>query len=103
MKLVEAFQGSFGDLVLYFAVTSQTALAALNNSSQNVFLFGDYQDAMVENEPFMYHSHISFYLNCGMLTPLECIHAAQDAYKQHQAPLNAVEGLSGKYLDGVSL
>ena len=74
------------------AVTHKQALAALKQFiSERLSLFGDYQDAMVENEPFMYHSHISFYLNC-VLTPLECIHAAQDAYKQHQAPLNAVEG-----------
>lgn len=95
MKLVEThFKDHFGDLEpFYFAVTRKQALVALQQFiSERLSLFGDYQDAMVENEPFMYHSHISFYLNCGMLTPLECIHAAQDAYTQHQAPLNAVEG-----------
>jgi deoxyribodipyrimidine photolyase-related protein len=40
----------------------------------------------------MYHSHISFYLNCGLLLPLECVHATEKAYHSGQAPLNAVEG-----------
>jgi deoxyribodipyrimidine photolyase-related protein len=40
----------------------------------------------------MYHSHISFYLNCGLLLPLECVKAAETAYHQEKAPLNAVEG-----------
>jgi len=40
----------------------------------------------------MYHSHISFYINCGLLLPLECIKAAQKSYLDGKAPLNAVEG-----------
>lgn len=27
---------------------------------------------MIEGEPWIYHSHLSFYLNCGLLDPLEC-------------------------------
>ena len=59
---------------------------------QRLASFGDYQDAMMEGEPWMYHSHISFYLNCGLLLPLECIEAAEQAYHKGTAPLNAVEG-----------
>ena len=47
---------------------------------------------MIESEPWMFHSHISFYLNCGLLLPLECVAAAEAAYYKGQAPLNAVEG-----------
>ena len=47
---------------------------------------------MVQGEPWMYHAHISFYLNCGLLLPLECVGAAETAYHQGKAPLNAVEG-----------
>jgi deoxyribodipyrimidine photolyase-related protein len=54
--------------------------------------FGTYQDAMVQGEAWMYHSHISFYINIGLLNPLECIHAAEKAYHEDNAPLNAVEG-----------
>ena len=40
----------------------------------------------------MYHSHISFYLNCGLLLPMECIQSAENAYAGGHAPINAVEG-----------
>ena len=47
---------------------------------------------MVLNEPWMYHSHIGFYLNAGLLLPAEVITAAQTAYHSGHAPLNSVEG-----------
>ena len=40
----------------------------------------------------MYHAHIGLYLNAGLLMPLEVIQAAEAAYQQGFAPLNAVEG-----------
>ena len=95
MSLVaEYFPDHFGDLEpFYFGVTRMEALEALNLFiTQRLLNFGDYQDAMIEGEPWMYHSHISFYLNCGLLLPLECVRAAEKAYKTGKAPLNAVEG-----------
>ena len=47
---------------------------------------------MLHEEPWMFHAHISFYLNLGLLTPKECIAQAQAAYHDQKAPLNAVEG-----------
>jgi deoxyribodipyrimidine photolyase-related protein len=47
---------------------------------------------MLQGEPWLYHSHISFYLNCGLLEPLEVVQKAEAAYYSGQAPLNAVEG-----------
>lgn len=95
MDLVaERFPDHFGDLQpFHFAVTRDQALQALTLFiEQRLSHFGEYQDAMLEGEPWMYHSHISFYLNCGLLLPLECIQAAEQAWHQGQAPLNAVEG-----------
>jgi deoxyribodipyrimidine photolyase-related protein len=88
------FKDHFGDLeTFYFAVTRDDALLVLEQFiEQRLIHFGDYQDAMVQGEPWVYHSHISFYLNCGLLGPLECVKAAQNAYQKGQAPLNAVEG-----------
>ena len=54
--------------------------------------FGHYQDAMIQGEPFMYHAHIGFYLNIGLLDPLAIIQRAEAAYHAGDAPLNAVEG-----------
>ena len=54
--------------------------------------FGTYQDAMWTGEPYLYHSRLSAALNLKLLDPREAIHAAEDAYVQGHAPLNAVEG-----------
>jgi deoxyribodipyrimidine photolyase-related protein len=88
------FPEHFGDLEpFYFAVTRKQALKVLQQFiEQRLSYFGDYQDAMLEGEPWMYHSHISFYLNCGLLLPLECVRSAEEAYYKGIAPLNAVEG-----------
>ena len=95
ITLVENFCGDhFGDIEpFYFAVTRIEALKVLEHFiTQRLPFFGDYQDAMIQGEPWMYHSHISFYLNSGLLLPLECVKAAEKAYFQGNAPLNAVEG-----------
>ncbi|MEJ6752640.1 MAG: cryptochrome/photolyase family protein [Amylibacter sp.] len=95
IKLVDQnFKDHFGDLLPFnFAVTRQQALIILDEFiDKRLGMFGDFQDAMIEGEPWMFHSHISFYLNCGLLTPLECIKAVESAFYDHRAPLNAVEG-----------
>lgn len=95
LKLVEAeFSDHFGVLHPFpFAVTRAQALVVLEEFiSDRLPQFGDFQDAMVQNEPWMFHSHISFYLNCGLLDPLECIKAAEKAYYHGASPLNATEG-----------
>ncbi len=90
----EFFPDHFGDVEpFHFAVTRPQALDALDQFvRQRLSNFGDYQDAMVQGEPWMYHSHLSFYINCGLLLPLECVKAAEAAYDAGDAPLNAVEG-----------
>lgn len=54
--------------------------------------FGDYEDAMLTEEPVLFHSLISPFLNVGLLCPLECVRAVEERWKQKKAPLNAVEG-----------
>ncbi len=95
IKLVsDKFNHHFGDIEpFFFAVTRDQALYALNKFiEERLSNFGDYQDAMIQGEPWLFHSHLSFYINCGLLLPLECIKAAEDAYNDKRAPLNAVEG-----------
>lgn len=95
MELVASrFSDHFGDLEpFYFAVTREKALKVLKNFiAERLPHFGDFQDAMLEGQPWMYHSHISFYLNCGLLNPLEVVREAERAYREGRAPLNAAEG-----------
>ncbi|WP_420478543.1 cryptochrome/photolyase family protein [Brevundimonas sp. FT23028] len=54
--------------------------------------FGDWQDAMLEGEPWMWHALISTSLNLGLLDPLETCRRAEGAWISGKAPLNAVEG-----------
>ncbi|MEC8262742.1 MAG: cryptochrome/photolyase family protein, partial [Pseudomonadota bacterium] len=84
----------FGDLADFgFAVTRAQALEVLDHFiAERLPLFGTYQDAMIEDEPWMYHSHIGFYLNAGLILPIEAVRAAEAAWATGHAPLNAVEG-----------
>jgi deoxyribodipyrimidine photolyase-related protein len=42
--------------------------------------FGDYQDAMLDGDRFLYHAVISMYLNAGLLGPGRSASAAVEAY-----------------------
>lgn len=90
----EKCKSHFGSLDEFgFAVTREQALSVLDDFMANRLpLFGTFQDAMIADEPWMYHSHIGFYLNCGLLSPAEAIAAAEQAYHNGDAPLNAAEG-----------
>ena len=95
LALVEArCADHFGQLAGFdFAVTRDQALHVLDQFiAERLPLFGTYQDAMIEGEPWMYHSHIGLYLNAGLLSPIEVIRVAEAAYHRGEAPLNAVEG-----------
>ncbi len=84
------FARNFGDLETFgWATTRLDALNALDHFITHALQhFGDYQDAMVEGEPFLWHAVISPYLNAGLLSPREVCAAAEKA----DAPLNAIEG-----------
>lgn len=88
------FGDHFGDLEPFnLAVTREEALRALRQFiKERLPKFGDYQDAMKQGEPWLYHSHISYCLNSGLLLPMEVVEKAQDAYNDGHAPINAVEG-----------
>ncbi|MFY2765033.1 cryptochrome/photolyase family protein [Arenimonas sp. MALMAid1274] len=55
-------------------------------------LFGRYQDAMWEGEPWLYHSRLSAAMNLKLLSPRRVVEAALEAWRQGRAPLEAVEG-----------
>ncbi|MCC5946519.1 MAG: cryptochrome/photolyase family protein [Bernardetiaceae bacterium] len=45
--------------------------------------FGHFQDAMEPDEPYLFHSRLSFALNTKMISPLEVVKAAIKAWKQN--------------------
>ncbi|GLQ00238.1 cryptochrome/photolyase family protein [Methylophaga thalassica] len=74
-------------------VTRRQALIQLRHFIDHYLpFFGDYQDAMWTEQPFLYHARLSASLNLKLLQPQEVIEAAEQAYKNNKAPLNAVEG-----------
>jgi deoxyribodipyrimidine photolyase-related protein len=90
----KTFADHFGTLEAFqFAVTREQALIELDYFIEKLLPnFGDYQDAMIVDEPYLFHSLISMYLNIGLLLPLEVCQKAQNAYRDGNAPLNATEG-----------
>jgi deoxyribodipyrimidine photolyase-related protein len=95
LALVEArFGNHFGDLAPFtYAVTRRDAEAACAAFIEKALpRFGDYQDAMLADQPFLYHAVIAQYLNCGLLDPLAVCQQVERAYRTGQVPLNAAEG-----------
>lgn len=92
--VAEKFPRNFGDLLpFHFAVNREQALLEAKHFIDELLInFGDYQDAMVSGEPYLYHSLLSCYINVGLLEPLEICKMAESAYYAGTAPLNAVEG-----------
>ncbi|MEN8891530.1 cryptochrome/photolyase family protein [Planktotalea arctica] len=95
MDLVAAsFPDHFGALDGFnFATTREEALRAMAHFITHALpRFGDFQDAMLSENKFLYHAVLSPYLNAGLLGPLEICEAAEQAYRDGHAPINAVEG-----------
>jgi len=88
------FGDNFGDLhPFWFATDTTEARRALTHFIQTALpRFGDYQDAMLAENRFLYHAVISMYLNAGLLHWREICDAAETAWRDGHAPLNAVEG-----------
>jgi len=97
-EVIDLVQSSFvghpGELDSFaWPVTRAAALEALS-----VFIrtrlaqFGTYQDAMWTDTPFGWHALLSAALNLHLLDPREVIAAAEQAYRDGEAPLESVEG-----------
>ena len=88
------FANHFGDAdPFWFAVTRADAEAAFDKFvSEGLVNFGDYQDAMLTGQKFLYHAVVSMYLNCGLLDALEICRKVEAACKSGTVPLNAAEG-----------
>ena len=92
--VVDRFADHIGSLDhFHFAVTHEDAMR-----QQRRFLdealprFGDYQDAMLTDEPFLWHSILSPYINAGLLDPLALCREVEARYRAGKAPLNCAEG-----------
>ncbi|WP_095590276.1 cryptochrome/photolyase family protein [Actibacterium ureilyticum] len=95
LDLVEdRFGDHFGQLrPFWFATDAAGAEAARDHFLKHALpLFGDFQDAMLDQDRFLYHAVLSPYLNVGLLDPLDLCRRAETEWREGRAPLNAVEG-----------
>ncbi len=90
----ERFPSNFGRLDGFDAATDEgQARRALAHFVRYALpRFGPFQDAMLDDDRYLYHAAISAYMNAGLLDPLEVCRAAEAAYRAGDAPLNSVEG-----------
>ena len=88
------FAGHFGALEPFWLPVTRTDAdkAAAHFLREALPHFGDFQDAMLRGERFLFHSVLSPLINVGLLDPLRLCQAAEDEYRAGRAPLNAVEG-----------
>lgn len=77
----------------HFAVTHEEAMRArLQFLDEALACFGDYQDAMLRGEPYLWHSVLSPYINSGLLDPIDLCRDVEARYREGKVPLNAAEG-----------
>lgn len=81
------------DKPFIYPVTEEDALALLEHFIfHRLPFFGQYQDAMMKNEPFMVHSMLSAAINLGLLMAKDVVEKVIQAYYDNLAPIEAVEG-----------
>ncbi|MGB7347216.1 MAG: cryptochrome/photolyase family protein [Pirellulaceae bacterium] len=78
---------------LFYPTSHRAAKKWLQHFLANRFAdFGDYEDAIVEGESWLWHSVLTPSLNIGLLTPREVVDATLSYAAEHEVPLNSLEG-----------
>ena len=78
---------------VWMPLTRQEALTNLDNFvSQKFENFGSYEDAILIEDNFLFHSALSPSLNLGLITPKEIIAKVLKFIDDNDTPLNSVEG-----------
>jgi deoxyribodipyrimidine photolyase-related protein len=90
----QCFSSNPGDLSQFrLAVTAAGAQSQLDWFCEHALRdFGNYQDALAEESPWMFHGLISMYLNIGLLEPLAVCEQVEAAWRDGHCSLAAAEG-----------
>ena len=93
-QVTALFPDNPGDLNHFrLAVTHEDAKAQFDWFCRHALEnFGTFQDALPEESPWVFHSLVSMYLNCGLLEPLEVCHQVEVEYRAGRCSLAAAEG-----------
>lgn len=77
----------------WYPVTHEAAEAWLETFLEERFAeFGPYEDAIVRNEPWLFHGVLTPMLNTGLLTPVHVIERAVEVGTSRSVPVNSLEG-----------
>ncbi|MCB9209566.1 MAG: cryptochrome/photolyase family protein [Ignavibacteriales bacterium] len=77
----------------YIPTNFNSAKNWLDDFLENKFeLYGTYQDAIVRDESFLYHSLLSPIMNVGLLTPDYILERTLEFVAENEIPINSVEG-----------
>ncbi len=78
-----------------YPINRQQSLALLDYFCDNQLVnFGNFQDAMTAASPYawsLYHSRLSFSLNCKMLSPMEVIQTAVNSYQHSEGKISLAQ------------
>jgi len=75
-----------------WAVTREEALKTLDFFVEKCLVhFGTFQDSMHKDEPFLFHSRLSFALNAKILHPLEVVRKAISHWQAHQDKIDIAQ------------
>ncbi|QEG24327.1 cryptochrome/photolyase family protein [Mariniblastus fucicola] len=78
---------------LFYPTSHRAATSWLKNFLKHRFdNFGPYEDAIVENESWLWHSVLTPMLNVGLLTPKQIVKATLKHAESNDVPLNSLEG-----------
>lgn len=78
---------------LYYSTSHKDAKKWLKHFlSHRMERFGDYEDAIVEGESWLWHSVLTPALNIGLLTPDEVVRETIKFSQKNDVPLNSLEG-----------
>ena len=88
------FQDNPGSIAqLYYPTSHDAARKWLDQFLQHRFeQFGVYEDAIVENESWLWHSVLTPALNTGLITPQEVVTSTLEYADQNEVPINSLEG-----------
>jgi deoxyribodipyrimidine photolyase-related protein len=86
---------NYGNLENFsYAINRKQALEVLNNfCKERLYLFGDYEDAIVKDRIQLYHSMLSPYLNIGLISSIEVVQKVLRYSEENNIPINNTEGI----------
>ena len=92
--VADQFPDHPGDLSqFYLGVTAAEAESHFDWFLRNgLARFGEYQDAIAEESPWLFHALVSMYINVGLLDPLWVCREVEKAWREDAIDLSAAEG-----------